>query len=102
MNFFRKLRRAFDTWLNQYRIELNDCKPKLTYGERLIMATLTEVVASLDELKTTVETVDTAVEALYEQIKQFVGQGITSEVADQLMAKVADIRSAVEKVESDD
>lgn len=66
------------------------------------MATLQEVTTSLDDLKAAVATVDQGVEALYEQIKQFQGQGITPEVADQLLAKVQEVRSALDVVSTDD
>jgi hypothetical protein len=66
------------------------------------MGTLNDVIGSLDELKSFVASVDATVEALYDQIKLFTNSGITSEVADQLLAKVAEVRSAVDKVQSDD
>lgn len=67
-----------------------------------IMAKLQEITDSLDELQTFVATVDTEVEALYEQIKVFTTDGITPEVADALLVRIKNIRDAVEKVRTDD
>lgn len=66
------------------------------------MATMKDVTDSLDELHGFVQTVDTTVEELYEQIKQFTNDGITSEAASLLLDKVATLRTAVEKVQTDD
>jgi uncharacterized protein YoxC len=67
-----------------------------------IMATLQEVIDSLDMLKSTVDAVDQAVEGLHAQIQSFINNGISPEVGDQLLAKVAEIKSSVEKVQTDD
>lgn len=67
------------------------------------MATLEQVVASLDELKAFVVEVDAAVESLHDLIAQLQSsQGFDPAVGDALVAKVAEIRAAVSKVSSDD
>lgn len=66
------------------------------------MATLKEVTDSLDELQGFVQTVDTVVEELYAQVKQFTNDGITAQAASLLLEKVAALRAAVEKVQTDD
>lgn len=73
-----------------------------TKGERCIMATLQEVVSGLDDLKATLIAVDQGVEGLHDQIKGFIGQGITPEVADQLLAKIAEVKAESDKILTDD
>lgn len=66
------------------------------------MGRLEDLEAKLDAVKAHVEAVDTAVEGLYDQIKELTGNGISAEAADRLNAKIVDLEAAVAKVGTDD
>lgn len=75
----------------------------------LIMAKLTDVIAALDEQKAYIASIDTAVEALHETIKtlsatvqDYTDNGITSAAADALVAKIAELKAAADKIVTDD
>lgn len=74
----------------------------INIGSEKIMGTLAEVVAKIDDLTANLAVVDAAVESLYDQIKAFTDQGITSEVADQLLAKLDEVKAAADKISTDD
>lgn len=67
-----------------------------------IMGLLDDLLAKMDEVKAEVAAADSAVEALFDQVKQLTGDGITQEAADKLNAKLDEVRAAVAKVATDD
>lgn len=74
----------------------------INIGSEKIMGTLAEVVAKIDDLTANLAVVDAAVESLYDQIKAFTDQGITPAVADQLLAKLDEVKAAADKISTDD
>lgn len=74
----------------------------ISRGERKIMATLAEVTQKLDDLTANVKVIDATVEALFEQIKQLTGDGITPEAATALTEKIAEVQTALDAVTTDD
>lgn len=66
------------------------------------MGQIEDLEAKLDAVKVNVEAVDTAVEGLYEQIKQMTGSGISNEAANRLNEKIVMIEEAVARVGTDD
>lgn len=76
---------------------------------REIMAKLSDVLAALDEQKSYIVSIDAAVELLHDQIKslsatvqEYTDNGITSAAADALIAKIAELKAAADKIVSDD
>ncbi len=73
------------------------------------MAKLEDVIAALDEQKAYIVSIDAAVEVLHDTIKalsatvqEYTDNGITSAAADPLVAKIAEIKTAADKIVSDD
>lgn len=74
----------------------------INIGSEKIMGTLNEVLAKIDDLTANLAIVDSAVESLYDQIKAFTDQGITPAVADQLLAKLDEVKAAASVIVTDD
>lgn len=66
------------------------------------MDSLDDVKQEIADLKAQVLEVDTAVEGLHDQIKQLTGDGITPEAAQSLLTQLAEVKSALDKVPTDD
>ena len=62
------------------------------------MSSKEEVLTAIDDLKTYIVTIDQGVEALYDMITQLTNQGITPEVANQLLAKISEVRFEADKI----
>lgn len=66
------------------------------------MAILDDIVARQDATIAAIKEVDAVVEALFDQIKELTGNGITPDAAAKLLAKEDEIDAAVAKVATDD
>lgn len=66
------------------------------------MAGKVEVLAEMDSIKAHLQTIDAGVEALHALIAAQTGDGITPAVADELLAKLAEMRMVADEILTDD
>lgn len=69
---------------------------------RIIMAGKVEVLAEMDSIKAHLMAIDAGVEELHALIAAQTGDGITPAVADELLAKLAEMRLEADKILTDD